>query len=159
MPAKVNPIPAGCRTVTPYMVIQGAAAAIDFYQKAFGAEEIGRMPGPGGGIMHAELRFGDSMVYMSEECLERGVKSPLTLGGAGISIHLYVPDVDAAFQRAVAAGAQVIMPPMDMFWGDRFCKVSDPFGHQWSIASHVEDVPPEEMPKRMEEAMKAFAQG
>ena len=156
MPAPVNPIPAGCHTVTPYLVVKDAAAAIDFYQKAFGAEDLVRMPGPGGGIMHAELRIGNSMIFMSEECVERGVKSPLTLGGAGVSIHLYVPDVDAAFQRAVAAGAQVIMPPMNMFWGDRFSKVSDPFGHHWSIATHVEEVPPEEMPKRMEEAMKAF---
>ena len=159
MPAKVNPIPEGCRTVTPYLVVKDAAAAINFYQQALGAEEVMRMPGPGGGIMHAEIRVGDSMIFMSEECEERGVKSPLTLGGAGVTMHLYVPDVDAAFQRTVAAGAQIIMPPMDMFWGDRFAKVSDPFGHEWSIATHVEDVPPEEMPKRMEEAMKQFATG
>ena len=159
MPKSSKPVPERCHTVTPYLVVKGAAQAIEFYKKALGAEEVYIMPGPGGGIMHAEICIGDSMIFMSEECVERGVKSPLSLGGPGISLHLYVPDVDAAFQRAVAAGAQVIMPPMDMFWGDRFSKVSDPFGHQWSIATHVEDVPPEEMPKRAEEAMKQFAKG
>jgi uncharacterized glyoxalase superfamily protein PhnB len=146
MPAK--PIPDGFHTVTPSMVVRGAASAIDFYRRAFGAEEIARMPTPDGKVMHAEIRIGDSMVFLSDEFLEMGSKSPETLGGSASALHLYVQDVDASFQRAVAAGAKAVMPPADMFWGDRYARLADPFGHQWGIGTHKEDLTPEEMGKR-----------
>jgi PhnB protein len=150
-----NPIPQGYRTITPYLRIRGCSDAIAFYQKAFGAEELMRMPGPDGtSIMHAELRLGDSMLMVSDEHKDWGVVGPQTLGGTAVGIHLYVPDVDASFKRAVDAGCQVTMPPTNMFWGDRFAKVKDPFGHEWGIATRVEDVPPAELAKRSEAAMK-----
>ena len=146
---KVNPVPDGYGTVTPYMAIRDAAKAIDFYQKAFGAEELFRMPGPGGKVMHAELQIGNSKVMLGEESLEQGAPSPKTLGGTATGLLLYVNDVDASFNRAVSAGCTAKMPPTDMFWGDRFSKLEDPFGHSWSIATHKEDVAPEEMQRRM----------
>ncbi len=142
----------GYHTVTPYVVVSGAAKAIEFYQKAFGAEERVRMPGPGGTIMHAEVQIGDSVVMLSDENPAMGAKSPTTLGGTPASLMVYVEDVDQAFERAVKAGAKAEMPPTDMFWGDRFSKLVDPFGHVWSLATHIEDVPPEEMSKRMQAA-------
>ena len=126
-----------------------AAKALGFYQKAFGAEERFRMPGPGGIIMHAEFTIGDSIVMIGEENLEMGAKSPQTIGGTPLSLLIYVNDVDAAFKRASTAGCKVEMPPTDMFWGDRYGRLQDPFGHSWAIATHKEDVPPEEMAKRM----------
>ncbi len=144
-------IPAGHHTITPCLVIKGAAEAIDFYKKAFGAEEISRMPMPGpdgqSRIGHAELRIGDSVLYLSDEFPEHGVTGPN--GQSPVALHLYVNDADAAFQRAVEAGATVTMPLADMFWGDRFGKLADPFGHQWSIATHLEDLTDEQIKERM----------
>ena len=149
MSSKANPIPEGYRTITPYLVLKGAAEALAFYAKAFGAVETVRMPGPGGSVMHAEVRIGDSMLMLSDEFPDWGQLGPLARGGSTCTIMLYVEDCDATFQRAVAAGCTVTMPPTDEFWGDRFAKVTDPFGHQWAISTHVEDVTPEEMKTRM----------
>src|SRR5258707_13190235 len=149
----VKPIPDGYTTVTPYLVIRGAAKAIDFYTKAFGAEEVCRMPMPDGKLMHVELKIGNSFVFLADEFPGMGNPSPQGLGGSPVGIHLYVTDCDKVFNQAVAAGATPTMPPMDMFWGDRFGKLTDPFGHVWSVATHKEDVPPEEMGKRAEAAM------
>jgi PhnB protein len=156
--SNVKPIPDHARSVTPYLKIRNAAAAIEFYKKAFGATEVARMTVPGSAtVMHAELRIGDSSVMMTEENTECAQKSPLSLGGTAVGVHLYVTDVDKTFAAAVAAGAKAEMPPMNMFWGDRFAKVTDPFGHEWSIATHVEDVPHDQMGRRAEEAFKQFA--
>lgn len=145
---KVKPVPAGYHTLTPYLIVRDAARAIDFYKQAFGAQEIARMPGPDGkGIMHAEIKIGDSMVMLADE-MAGMQKSPQTLGGTGTQLFLYVKDADAVFDRAVAMGAKPRMNPADMFWGDRFGQVEDPFGHQWDIATHIEDVKPPEMGKR-----------
>lgn len=155
----VKPIPERYGTVTPYMIVRGAGMAIDFYQKAFGAEEVFRMPGPDGkSVAHAEIRIGNSMVMLSDENPEWGAQSPLALGGTPFSLFIYTEDVDVAFDRAVKAGCTVEMPPADMFWGDRFCKVKDPFGHSWQIATHKEDVSPEEMDKRAKEFYAQMAQ-
>jgi uncharacterized glyoxalase superfamily protein PhnB len=150
-----RPIPEGYHTITPSLVIKGAAEAIDFYKRAFGAEEFCRMPFPGadGGVKigHAELRIGDSVLFLADEFPEHCATGPN--GHSPVTIHLYVTDADAAFKRAVEAGATVTMPLADMFWGDRFGKLVDPFGHQWSIATHVEDVTPEQMKERMASMM------
>lgn len=148
MAGKVKPIPEGYRSVTPYLILNDTAKALEFYKKAFGAEEIFRMPGPGGKIMHAEMKIGDSMLMLADEFPDYGSKSAKTLGGSPVGIFLYVPDVDATFQQAVAAGATETMPLENMFWGDRYGKLVDPFGHNWHLATHVEDVAPEEMEKR-----------
>jgi PhnB protein len=149
-----RPIPEGFHTITPHLVIRGAAQAIDFYKKAFGAVERVRMPMPDGKtLMHAELQIGNSRVFLAEEFPDMGSRSPASLGGSPLSLHLYVEDVDSAFNRAVSAGGKPKMPPADMFWGDRYCKVTDPFGHEWSLATHKEDVPAAEMPKRAQAAM------
>jgi PhnB protein len=154
MPA--NQIPPGCHTIQAYLVVKDAAAALKFYEKAFGMKEIMRMSPPGSGaIMHAELSYGDSTLMLSEENPQWGTQSPLALGNTPVTIHCYVPDVDATFNQAVAAGCTVIMPPADMFWGDRMAGVVDPFGHKWSLATHKEDVSPAEMDKR---AAEFFAQ-
>jgi uncharacterized glyoxalase superfamily protein PhnB len=150
-----NFIPDGFRTVTPYLVVKSARQAIDFYRKAFGAEELMFATTPDGACMHADIKIGDSVVMLNDEFPKFNVLSPLTRGGTSVTLHLYVPDVDAAFQKAVAAGATVKMPPADMFWGDRYCQLSDPFGHSWSIATHKEDPTPEQMQERMK---KAFAE-
>jgi PhnB protein len=151
----VSPIPAGHHTVTPHMVLRDAAQAIEFYKKAFGAVEMMRMPGPEGkGVMHAELKIGDSFVYLADQWPGTTLAAPEKIGGTTVSIHLYVKDADKLFNQAVTAGAKVEMPLMNMFWGDRFGKLTDPFGHSWSIATHVEDVPPEEMGRRAAEEMK-----
>lgn len=147
-------VPDGYHTLTPALVVKDGARAIEFYKKAFGAEEVLRMPGPGGkGIMHAELRIGNSRFFLNDEFPGMGGLSPETLKGTTQSIYMYVQDVDALFSRAVAAGARVLMPLSDMFWGDRFGKVADPFGHEWALASHIEDLAPEEMEKRTKAAM------
>jgi len=148
----VRPVPEGYHTVTPYLVVNGAAEAIDFYKHAFGAQEIMRMPGPPGKIAHAELRIGDSVLMVSDE-MPGSLKSPQSLGGSPVGIFLYVADVDAVFRSAVEAGAKSEMEPANMFWGDRYGKLADPFGHAWSLATHVEDVSPEEMGRRMQDAM------
>jgi PhnB protein len=146
---RVLAVPAGYRSITPYLVCRGTADAIAFYTKAFGAREAVRMAGPDGRIMHAEIRIGDSMVMLGEENPELGATAPPTVGGTTVNVMLYVPDVDRTFAQATAAGATAEMPPTDMFWGDRYCKVADPFGHRWSIATHIEDVTPKEMSRRM----------
>ena len=143
----VSHISEGFHTVTPSLVVKGAAKAIDFYKKAFGAEEVMRMPGPEGRVMHAEIKIGDSMIMLGDEWPDMGYKAPIPNHITG-SLHIYVPDVDKAFDRAVTAGCTVAMPVANMFWGDRYGKVTDPFGHVWGLATHVEDVPPEECAKR-----------
>lgn len=143
----VNPVPEGYRGPVPYLVVGDGAAAIDFYTKAFGARERVRMPGPDGSVMHAEIEIAGGRVMLSGEM--QGAKSPKSLGGTPVSLFLYVRDVDSAFKQAVTAGATVKAPLMDMFWGDRWGSVTDPFGHEWQLATHVEDVAPDEMHKRM----------
>jgi PhnB protein len=150
---KVQPIPAGYHTATPYLVCRRAANAIDFYKQAFGAKEKFRMPGPDGTIGHAEIQIGDSVIMLGEEAIDRGAKSPETLGGSPTSVMLYVKDVDRFAEKALAAGATVVMPLQDMFWGDRYGRIKDPFGHEWSIATHKEDISPREMAKRAQSAM------
>jgi PhnB protein len=153
MATTVNPIPEGYRSITPYLCIRGAAQAIEFYKKAFGAKEISRMPSPDGRIGHAELQIGDSMIMLSDEFPEMGSKSAQALGGTPVGIMFYVDNVDAVFDRAVAAGATVKMPLGNQFWGDRFGRLTDPFGNDWSLAMHIEDVAPEEMARRAAESM------
>jgi PhnB protein len=155
----VKPIPDGYHSVTPYLIVQGAAKAIPFYKKAFGASETHRMPGPDGKIGHAEIRIGDSPVMLADEFPEIGARSPQSLGGAAVSLLIYVPDVDASFQQAVAAGAKVLRPVKDQFYGDRSGTVEDPFGHVWTIATRKEDVSPEELRRRAETALKRQAEG
>ena len=154
MAGKAAPVPPGYHTVTPHLVIRGATEAIEFYKKAFGAEVKGVMPGPGGKVMHAEIRIGDSTIMLNDEFPEMGAKSPATIGGSAVTLHVYVPDCDALWNRAVAAGAKITMPLADMFWGDRYGTLTDPFGHRWSIATHKEDLTPEEIGKRGAEMMK-----
>jgi PhnB protein len=150
---KVSPVPSGYHTVTPYLVCRGAADAIEFYKKAFGAKERMRMGTPDGKIAHAEIKIGDSYLMLGDEQPERGATAPQTVGGTAVSVFLYVPNVDKVFAQAVAAGATVEMPLENMFWGDRYGKLRDPFGHQWSLATHLEDVSPKEMAKRGAAAM------
>ncbi len=148
-----QPIPAGFRTVTPALVIANAPRALAFYQEAFGAEVVSQMYMPDGKtLIHAELRIGDSMIMLGEEAKEWGALSPYTLEGSPVTLHLYVPDVDAAWARAVNAGCKVTAPLETMFWGDRYGKLVDPFGHLWSLATHVEEVSPAEIEKRAAEA-------
>ena len=149
--------PAGYHTVTPYLTASDAAAAIDFYKAAFGAEETCRLTMPDGSIAHAEIKIGDSHVMLGQECPAWGNKSPNSLGGTPVGLCVYLPDVDAAFAQAVAAGAAVDRPVVDQFYGDRSGTVTDPFGHKWTLATHVEDVAPEQMQKRMEEWMASMA--
>ena len=151
--ADVKPIPDGYPQVTPYLCVDGAHAAIEFYVEVLGAKERMHMPSPGGKIGHAELELGDSLIMLSDEHPELGVLGPKTVGGTPVMISLYVEDVDAVFDRAVAAGATALRPVENQFYGDRSGQFEDPFGHRWNVASHVEDVPPEEMEKRMAEAM------
>jgi len=146
---KVNAIPEGMHAVTPHLVCAGAAAAIDFYKAAFGATEAARMPGPDGKLMHAAVKIGDSYVMLVDEAPQHGMLGPKALNGTPVVIHLYVQDADALAAQAVAAGAKLIMPVTEMFWGDRYGQVEDPFGHRWSIATHVRDATPEEMAKAM----------
>ena len=146
---KVKPIPEGYHTITPSLIVDDGVRALDFYKRAFGAKERGRMPGPDGRtIMHAELRIGSSIVFIADEFPGVGPRAPHALGGTTGSLHLYVPNVDAAFARAVAAGAEVRMPVQDMFWGDRYAKVADPFGHEWGLATHKEDLSAKQIGER-----------
>jgi PhnB protein len=145
----VRAIPAGHRTVTPYLTIKHAAKALEFYKQAFGATEVYKLMMPDGRLGHAEIRLGDSMIMLSDEFPEYGGKAPDTLGGSPVSIHLYVEDVDAFFKRALAAGAKPRQPVMDQFWGDRSGQLEDPFEHVWWVATHKEDVAPEEIQKRL----------
>lgn len=151
--ADVKPIPDGYPQITPYLCVDGADAAIEFYAKVLGATERMRMPSPGGKIGHAELTLGDSVIMLSDEHPEMDVRSPKAIGGSPVAISVYVEDVDAVFEAAVAAGADALRPVENQFYGDRSGQFEDPFGHRWNIASHVEDVPPDEMEKRMAELM------
>jgi PhnB protein len=148
-----QPIPEGYHTVTPYLAVEDAAKAIDYYKQAFDAKERVRMDTPDGKIGHAELEIGDSLVMLSDPFPQSSTRPPKEIGGTSVSIFMYVEDVDAAVKQAVDAGATVLMEVEDQFWGDRFGTVSDPFGHTWSIATHVEDVPPEEIAERAKAAM------
>jgi len=150
----VQRVPEHMHTITPHIVVKGANDAIEFYKKAFGAIEHYRMPMPDGAIMHAEIQIGDSVFFMNDEMM--GAKSPQSIGGSPVTIHLQIEDVDSLWNQAVAAGCQVTMPLADMFWGDRYGMLVDPFGHCWSMASHIEDVPPEEMGQRAQAAMAAM---
>jgi PhnB protein len=148
----------GYQTVTAALTVRNGADAIEFYKKAFGAEEIMRVPGPDGkSLMHAEIRVGNSRIMLGDESPAMGCLAPVTLGGPGGSLYVYVPDADAAFKRAVAAGAKALMPVTDMFYGDRFGQVEDPSGHRWGLATHVEDVAPEEMMRRQREFFASMA--
>ncbi|MCC2105826.1 MAG: VOC family protein, partial [Hyphomicrobiales bacterium] len=151
---KAKPVPDGFRTVTPHLICAGAADAIEFYKNAFGAIEMFRLPTPDGRLMHASIMIGDSMVMLVDEMKEMGALGPKSRGGTPVGIHLQVEDADALFARAVAAGAAVKMPVMDMFWGDRYGVVVDPFGHEWSIATHIRDLTPDEIAAAAQEAMK-----
>ena len=146
MTAQTRGVPEGFTTLTPHLVVAGGEAAIAFYEQAFGAELLHRQMAPDGTrLLHATVRIGDSMLMLADEFPEFGSKGPNALGGSPVTVHLYFPDADAAFDRAVAAGAAVAMPLADMFWGDRYGRLTDPFGHHWSIGAHIRDVPPEEM--------------
>lgn len=153
MNTSVKARPDGYHTVTPYITVDDASSALAFYQKALGAEEVMRIPGPDGRICHAEIRIGDSRVMLADEFPDLGARSPKSLGGISGSLMVYVDDVDESFARAVAAGATVLRPVKNQFYGDRSGCVTDPFGHTWTFATHVEDVSPEEMNARMAAAM------
>jgi uncharacterized glyoxalase superfamily protein PhnB len=146
--AGAKPIPEGFHTLTPHMIVKGAAEAIEFYKRAFGAEEIVRMPGPGGMVMHSELRIGDSPLMVNDEFPDVGVRGPASIGGSPVTLHLYVEDVDALMERAEKAGAKITMPAQDTFWGDRYGRLEDPFGHQWSLATRTENLTADEIRRR-----------
>lgn len=152
-----KPIPEGFHTVTPSLVVRDAAKAIDFYKKALGAQELVRMPGPDGKIMHAELKIGNSIVFIADENPNMGVKSPQTLGACTGVLNLYVPNVDQVFQQAIAAGSKESMPVADQFWGDRYGSLVDPFGYVWGVATHKEDLTPKEMEQRAQEFFASMA--
>jgi PhnB protein len=156
VPMAVKAIPEGYTAVTPYLIVDGAARAIDFYTRAFGARELFRMGAPGDKVGHAELQIGDSRIMLADEFPEMGARSPKSIGGTPVSLLLYVTDVDAVVPRAVAAGAKVVQPIQDKFYGDRSGNIEDPFGHKWTIATHKEDVSPEELERR---ARAAHGQG
>ena len=151
--ADVKPIPDGYPRVSPYLAVDGAKEAIEFYSKVLGAKERMHMPAPGDKIGHAELEFGDSVVMLADEFPDMGVLGPKSIGGTPVLLSLYVEDVDAVFEAALAAGATSVQPVTDQFYGDRSGQFEDPFGHRWNVTTHVEDVPPDEMEKRMKEAM------
>ncbi len=155
MATKAKPIPEGYHTVQANLIVRNAAEAIEFYKEAFGAEERFRFEMPGGKIGHAELKIGDSIIMLADEIPQGCCRSPEALGGTAVNIFLYVEDVDAFVNRAVSAGAKVTMPVKDMFWGDRYGQFSDPFGHFWSVATHQEDLPMEEMRRRMDKEMSS----
>jgi len=153
MSGKVNAVPQGFHTLSPHLTVRDAARAIDFYQKAFGAVVLHSMKGPDGKVMHASLKLGDSIFMLNDEFPEFGNLSPLSSGGSGVAIQVYLENVDAAFERATSAGATVKMPLMDQFWGDRYGQITDPFGHTWSLATHIRDMSADEMRRAGEEAM------
>jgi PhnB protein len=148
MASAVKPIPDGYHAVTPYLIVQGGARAIEFYQRAFGAKELFRMPEPDGRVAHSELQIGDSRVMLADEHPEMDARSPQSIGGSPVTIHLYVADVDATVARAIEAGAKVTRPVKDQFYGDRSGTLTDPFGHVWYVATHTEDVPADELERR-----------
>jgi PhnB protein len=147
-------IPEGYHSITPYLVIKGAANAIDFYKRAFGATEVMRMASPDGKIGHAEITIGDSRIMLADEYPEMGHRSPQSIGGTGVSLMVYLENVDEVFKRAVAAGARQLQPVKDQFYGDRSGTLRDPFGHEWTLSTHVEDVSPDEMRRRAEQYMQ-----
>ena len=151
MPKAVKPIPEGMHSLTPHLICRGASDAIQFYINAFGAAEEGRIPGPDGKIMHAMVRIGDSMLMLMDPPPGRDGASPKPAEGSTVILHLYVADVDATVKKALAAGAQLVMPPEDMFWGDRYGQITDPFGHRWGLAQHVRDVPREQLERAVAE--------
>lgn len=155
MTARVKPIPDGYQTATAYLIIQDAAHALDFYKEAFGATEVMRLADPSGKVMHAEIKIGDSLIMMADEFPDMGFRGPKALGGTPVSIHLYVEDVDARVSQAIDAGATVVRPVKDQFYGDRSGVVEDPFGHVWSLATHTEDLSPEEIQDRFESWTKS----
>jgi uncharacterized glyoxalase superfamily protein PhnB len=146
-----KPIPDGYHTVTPALTVKNGGEAIEFYKRALGARELMRFPGPDGKLMHAEIEIGNSKIMLGEEMPEQGCRAPGSVGAVSSSLYLYVEDVDKAFRRATEAGAKALMPPTDMFWGDRFGQVEDPSGHRWGLATHKEDPSPEEMARRQKE--------
>ena len=150
----VKPIPEGMHTLTPHLVCAGASLAIEFYKRAFGAIELSRLPDPSGKLMHAMLRIGDSALMLVDESPDWKMLGPKALGGTPVTIHLYVVDADAAIAQAVAAGATVTMPAADMFWGDRYGVIEDPYGHKWSIATHLRDVGPEQLQQAFADACR-----
>jgi PhnB protein len=150
-----NPIPEGFHSLTPMIVCKGALEAIDFYKRAFGAQELSRLVAPNGGLLHASIRIGNSVLMLTEECPPMGARDPRGLGGSPVTIHLSVADVDAAFARATAAGANVIMPVSEMFWGARYGVFTDPYGHSWSVATQVKDLTPAEIEAGMRQACAA----
>ena len=159
MTASARPIPEGFHSVTPSLVVRDGAKAIEFYKKALGAQEIMRMPGPDGKIMHAELKIGDSIIFLGEENPQMGnVKSPQTLGGCTGTLNVYIPNVDEVFRQAIAAGGKEAMPVEDQFWGDRYGSFTDPFGYSWGLATRKEDLSPQEMGKRAQEFFASVAQ-
>lgn len=158
MPTQVKPIPDGYHSATPYLTVRDATKAIDFYKRAFDATEINRMEGPDGKVAHAELKIGDSVIMLGDEMPGSETRSPQSLGGTTTGVFLYVKDVDAAFHKATTAGAKATAQPADMFWGDRYGKLMDPFGHAWSLATHKEDVAPAEMKKRTEAYIAKMAE-
>jgi PhnB protein len=155
----VKPIPDGYHSVTPYLIVNDAAGAIEFYKTAFGATELMRLPGPGGKVMHAEIKVGDSPIMLADEFPEMDIRGPQTLGGSPVSILIYVEDVDVRFAAALAAGATEKRPLADQFYGDRSGTLEDPYGHVWTIATHTEDLAPEELQRRFEEQMKQMGDG
>ncbi len=155
MANKVKPIPDGYHSVTPYLIVDDGAQAIDFYKRAFGAKELMRMPAPGGKIGHAEIKIGDSVIMLADEAPEMDARSAKSYGGSPVSLMVYVEDVDKLFPQAVAAGGKEVRPVADQFYGDRSGTVKDPFGHSWHLSTHKEDVSPEEMKKRMEAMHKS----
>ena len=160
MTKATKPIPEGYHTITPHLVIKGADKAIDFYKRALGAEELFRMNSPDGRVSHAELKIGDSIVFLADEFPEMGgtCRSPQSLGGTAITLNLYVPDVDTRFRRALDAGGKELMPLGDMFWGDRYGMFTDPFGHTWAMATHKEDLSPQEIEERAKQFYAQMAQ-
>jgi uncharacterized glyoxalase superfamily protein PhnB len=154
MPEPVQAVPAGFHTLTPHLTVRDADKALEFYKNALGAEILGVARTPDGKVLHAALRIGDSMLMLNDEFPEMGGLSPLSVGGTGVTVHIYLENVDEAFDRVVSAGAKVAMPLMDQFWGDRYGMVTDPFGHKWSLATHIKDMSPEEMQSAQDEAMR-----
>ena len=151
-----KPVPDGYHTLTPFLTVRNAAKAIEFYKQAFGAQERGIAKDPTGKVMHAEIKIGDSIVMLADEFPEFGSTAPESGGGTSMGLHIYIEDVDQAFERAVKAGAKVEMPVADQFWGDRYGRLKDPFGHKWSIATHVKDMSADEMKRAMDDAMASF---
>jgi uncharacterized glyoxalase superfamily protein PhnB len=154
MQEQVRAIPEGFHTITPHLVCAGAAEALEFYKKAFGGVEIGRMPGPGGKVMHSEMRIGDSRIMVVDDFPDYGSNGPLALKGTPVVIHMYVQDADAVWEQAIAAGATPVMALADMFWGDRYGQLQDPFGHRWAIATHKRDMNMEQIQEAMQKAMQ-----